>query len=471
MRRTSLETRAGTFLSWLLIWGSVGCGDAAVAPAAKPAPRPWNRLATPTAGLPAVRGLRPARGIVHAHSPYSHDACDGEGLDAAGLPNPGCAADLRRGICEAAEDFVMITDHPAYMADQSFEDLLFLDDDDEPIVGQLGDVTAKRLGCQDDRRVLFMTGTEDRVMAVGLERHVPGTAEERAALYGRDDGEALAAMRDAGALVAIAHTESRTPEYLDATPFDTMEVYNLHAALDPDIRKDFLGVDPFAAAAALLPFLQLADDTPEPDLAFLAFFEELPLYTERLDGVLAKRRVAATAGTDVHQNTFASALRDGERGDSYRRLMRWLSNVVLIDGDLTPASVKAALQAGRGYVTFEILGVPSGFDFHAAAGDRIYEMGEAASGGATLLATAPVLLDPDPAVAAPDVTMRLLRVTAAGSTPVGEGLRIELDAAPPGAYRVEVRITPHHLVPYLGSEPGGYLHAFPWILSNAIYVE
>ncbi len=30
-----------------------------------------------------------------------------------------------------------------------------------------------------------------------------------------------------------------------------------------------------------------------------------------------------TVGTDAHENSFPIMLRDGERGDSYRRLLRW----------------------------------------------------------------------------------------------------------------------------------------------------
>ena len=55
-----------------------------------------------------------------------------------------------------------------------------------------------------------------------------------------------------------------------------------------------------------------------------------------------------TAGTDAHQNVLPILLRDGERGDSYRRMLRWFSNMVLVEsGEPTPATAQAALEAGR----------------------------------------------------------------------------------------------------------------------------
>ena len=117
---------------------------------------------------------------------------------------------------------------------------------------------------------------------------------------------------------------------------------------------------------------------------------------------------------------------------------------------------------------------PAGFDLHAedvGAGGAIVEVGGAAPAGARVVARAPAVLDPDPAVPAPEITMRLLRVTAAGTEVVAEGAEVAVDAAAPGAYRAEVRITPHHLRPYLGPTPNGYIKSYPWVISNPIYVE
>lgn len=105
--------------------------------------------------------------------------------------------------------------------------------------------------------------------------------------------------------------------------------------------------------------------------------------------MLEQRHVTGITGTDVHENSFPGIMRDGEGGDSYRRLMRWISNVTLISGDISPASVKAAVLAGRSYVAFEVLGVPSGFDFHAEGSGDVVEMGGQAKRGATLIVKAP----------------------------------------------------------------------------------
>ena len=458
------------FLPILAACSSGTSGESA--PPALPSPRPWQRLATPTsAAMAEVRGLRPVRGILHSHSPYSHDACDGEGLLPGGGTNPGCTQDLRRSVCEAGEDFVFLSDHADHMAEQDFESLLFIEAGDDPVKDAGGAVIANRIPCGDGRSVLITAGTENSLMSVGLERHVPGTAAERSTLYGGDDAATVEAMRAAGALVMIPHTEQRTHEYLAAMPFDGMEVYNLHAAIDPDIRRDSLGLDPYAAAANILPFTKHDPDGPEPDFTLLGFFEDLPAYAERWDRILPVRHVTGIAGTDVHQNTFPSMMRDGERGDSYRRLMRWFSNIVLLDGELGPAALKEALRAGRSYVAFEILGVPVGFDFHAEQGGSTIEMGGRTGGGATLVARAPAVLDPDPAVTPPTVTMRLYRVTPGKTETAAEGLSVDLADPAPGAYRVEVRITPHHLRPYLGYEADTYIRDSLWVISNPIYID
>jgi hypothetical protein len=360
------------------------------------------------------------------------------------------------------------------MAAAPFEDLLFLAEGDEPVISPSGAVIGNRLACADGRRALLMAGNEDPLMSIGLERHLPGDAAAREALYNSDTPETAQAMRDAGALVIVPHTESRAPGYLSAMPFDGVEIYNLHAAIDPDIRAESFGLDGYAAAAGILPFTASGEAEPQPDLAILGFFEDLPRYAELWDGLLLERQVTGVAGTDVHQNTLPGELRDGERGDSYRRLMRWFSNVVLVEeqADLTPGALKAALAEGRSYVAFEILGVPAGFTFHAeAAGGAAVEMGGEAPAGAMIHARAPAVLDLDPAVQAPEITMRLLRVSAAGTEVVAEGAAIDVEAAAPGPYRVEVRITPHHLAPYLGPAPETYIESYPWVFSNPIYVE
>jgi hypothetical protein len=449
-----------------------GCHSASTpanGPADAAAPRAWQQLATPTSALASIRGFRPVRGILHSHSPYSHDACDNQGLTADGKPAPGCAADLRRGMCDAGEDFVFLTDHNAHMADPSFDELFFVAPGDTPVLGAQGTRIANRVDCGDGRRVLVMVGNENRLMTAGLERHLAGDAATRAAAYDGDDPATVDAMHAAGALVFIPHSESRADDYLAAMPFDGMEIYNVHAAIDPKIRKTYLGLEDYGAAVGVLGYA--ADDGLTPDLVLLSFFQDLPIYQAKWDKLLPTRHVTGTVGTDVHQNTFSGTMADGERGDSYRRLMRWFSNVLLVNGDLDPANVKKTLAAGRSYVAVEVLGVPEGFDFHAEAGSSVYEMGADVPAGATLVARAPSVHDLDPAAAPPLIRLRVLRVTSAGTTVAAEGLSVELPNATPGAYRVEVRMTPNHLRSYLGESADKYVKDGVWVLSNPLYVK
>ena len=59
------------------------------------------------------------------------------------------------------------------------------------------------------------------------------------------------------------------------------------------------------------------------------------------------RRLFGTAGTDAHQNSLPIEFRDGERGDSYRRMMSWFSNVALVSDPADPVAVKDAIARGQ----------------------------------------------------------------------------------------------------------------------------
>jgi hypothetical protein len=132
--------------------------------------------------------------------------------------------------------------------------------------------------------------------------------------------------------------------------------------------------------------------------------------------------------------------------------------------------VKEALKAGRSYVAFGIFGEPSGFDFYAEDSDGIVEMGGQAKPSATLIARAPRVFNMDPAVENPVITMKLLRISNGATTIAAEGDQIRLDEAEPGVYRIEVRIVPNHLRPYLGETPDDYIRESAWVFSNAIRV-
>jgi hypothetical protein len=454
---------------------------AARGPAAPSRP-PWSKSLIVSSALGAPRGWQIARGTIHFHSPYSHDACDYWWHAPGGAARPAsdigdepwarCLSQMREAICSVGHDFIFITDHPANAADFSLEQLLHLTPGDEPVL-ENGKVIANRVTCAGGRRPLLLAGTEGGVMALGLRAHVPGSADERAKIYSSDD--AAGAVRAAGALAFVAHTESRDLASLEAKRPDGIEIYNLHANVDPKIRGPYLGMDPYGAVGDMLAFSSPtpSDDTPEPDLSFLAFLAPNGSALQKWDALLSTQDMPGVAGTDVHENTFSNIFADGERGDSYRRLLRWISNNVLIH-DTSASSVREAVAAGRLYAAFDVFGSPVGFDFIAVDASGVTEMGGHArlSAHPKLVSRRPVAggvaLDPPPLL-----HTRLLHSSPSGAVEVAAGDG-DLDFTPtePGAYRIEVTVEPRHLQPYLGRVASLYEgRVYPWIYSNAIHVD
>jgi hypothetical protein len=452
--------------------GGGGAPDAGALPA-------WRMDLAPSSEMGARRGLEPARGIIHLHSPFSHDACDGQPrVDEIGPIDEACLADLRAGLCATRIDFAALTDHDATMADEEFADL-FLTRGDDQLVMVDGAPVASRLACDGGGQVLLTVGGENPLMPIMLDRHVAGSIEERHAIYDGDDPAAVAAFREAGATVWIPHTEQRTAAELEPLAPDGIEVYQLHANLDPDIREEYLGLDRAGAISAAIEFADLADDGPIPDLALLSFLSEnrpsLAVWDELLAG---GHRVAGSGGSDAHQNALPIMLRDGERGDSYRRVMRWFSNVVLVADRGDPVGIEEAVRAGRMFVVFELMGTPAGLDVRAdVPGQDPVELGGTvpAGAGATLEVEVPAVLDLDPVLPAPTITARVVHVPPGGEPAVvaegaGPSLSAPLDG--PGAYRVEIHIAPDHLGPYLGSLGPAYAEqTLPWVYASPIYVE
>ncbi len=461
---------------------SVGaaCGgdDGGGAPDATALPA-WRMDLAASSEMGARRGLEPARGIIHLHSPYSHDACDGQPrANETGPIDEDCLADLRAGLCATRMDFAALTDHDATMADEAFEDLFLVRGDDQLVMVDSAPI-ASRLACDGGGEVLLTVGSENPIMPIMLDRHVTGSIEERHAIYDGDDPAAVAAFRDAGATVWIPHTEQRTAAEVMALEPDGIEVYQLHANLDPDIREEFLGLDRSGAIEAAIEFADLEEDGPIPDLALISFLSENQPSLAVWDALLAAgRHIAGSGGSDAHQNALPIMLRDGERGDSYRRVMRWFSNVVLVADRSDPTAIEEALRAGRQLVAFELMGTPDGFDVRAEVpGEDPVELGGtvSAAAGATLEVSVPAVLDLDPGLPAPTISARILHIPPGGEPAVlaegaGPTLSAPIDAA--GAYRVEVHIVPLHLAPYLGTLGPAYAEkTYPWIYASPIYAE
>lgn len=419
------------------------------------------------------RGRRLARSIVHVHSPLSHDACDGLGWVDGELADEACLAHFREALCALHIDAAMVTDHVPHLDELTLEGALWIAPGDEPVMGAAGTPVANRMACPDGHTVLLTPGSENRLMPLLLERHPgpPGDLDAMREAYEGDTPATRAALREAGALIWQAHTEGRTVEELRASELDGLELYNLHANVAPDIREQDLGLEPAGFVADLLAFAQSGSSLP-PDLAVMSFLEANRPSLDRWDTLLAEgRRVAGSGGCDAHENTFPMLLPDGERADSYRRMMYWIQNVLLVD-DVSRAGLRDALDAGRFFVTTPTLGWPEGFDFVGEDGANVAEMGDEVPVGATLRVTAPRLPDGFPQEPAPSITLHLLRAEDGGAVEVAssDGDSIEHVADVAGAYRVEVRMVPEHTAPYLGARARRLVHEVVWVYANPIFV-
>lgn len=448
-------------LSWL---ACTPTPDPVPAESDLPSEQPWSHA------LPALeeapRGFVPRRSIIHLHSPWSHDACDGDPLP-DGVVNEPCLQDLRTALCVVHIDNAFVTDHPAHAAEQPYEDL-FHHREGDVWVEEGGVKLANRLVCPDGHEVTWMPGIEDELMPVSLDRHAAGEDfAENDRLYNGYDTEALSAERDAGAAVLVAHTEQRDRDDLIALQdagLVGVEIFNLHAMFAPDIREEALGLDGLGWVTDISAFTT-PDATAEPDLFVLGVLQSQPPSLQHWDALLARGPMFGLGGTDAHQNVLPINLADGVRGDAYQRMLRWFSNVLWTDDDSVTAQ-QAAILAGRGHLVFEILGTERGFDLHLRESDGdIVEMGGEGSEG-VLVVGCPTLDPRSPhGLDAPEIGVRVLKDGETWKEGCGEH-----PTEGPGVYRVEVDIVPHHLRPFLGADPEPWLKTYPWIYSNALRV-
>lgn len=437
----------------------------------------WPRDLPDTTTLGMRRSYRFARGIVHLHSPLSHDACDGMGFGDGMLQVPSCLADFRAAACTLRMDALMVTDHATHLSEVSFEDALWMDAaaGDTPVMDASGNVIAMQMACPDGHRVLVNVGSENELMPVGLVRHPDPTTDPAAlaAVYHQDGAAAAATFRAAGALVFYAHTESKSLDQIRGTQPDGIEIYNTHANIDPHIRPDWLGLDALSFAPMLLRFTDVRNRLA-PDLALLSFLSEATPDLVTWDTLLAEgMHLTGTGGCDAHENSFPQTMPDGERGDSYRRMMHWHTHQLLVTST-SRADVMDALDRGRLFLTFEVFGTPVGVDFRAEATDgTIAEMGDTIPVGATLHLLRPSLPAGFPSDPPPTITMRIVRAAAGGGVEVAHGSDAELTftTTQAGVYRAEIHMVPEHARPYLGAYADMLIHEVPWVYANPIYVE
>lgn len=462
--------RAAIWVVLTLVLAASACSSKETETKQEPGPRWQPGTVYSTTRAASERGFLDRRGLIHAHSVYSHDACDNMPKDDAGAINAPCLADFRSGLCKSRHDFVMLTDHNESFSTTAFPATLLYDAElGDKLLERGGSPVGNWLACPGGDAPLVMAGSESGTMPVGIERHVSDSEQERHDVYGAATAESVEKLKAVGAVVLLQHTEDWSVDQLTTLPVDGFEMYNLHA-------NTIIGA---GAAIGLIADLKEPELLPYPDLVMLPILSEDKRYLERWGSVLSggTKRVT-TMGTDCHRNTFKDLLPDGERIDSYRRMMGWFSNHLLVKPDASGAwgdlELKDALRSGRLYGAFEVMGFPVGFDFHAEAGGVITEMGGEvlASDAPKLTATLPVIENLDPSAPKPELQVRLLRAKTAGWDTVSESAEsLSVTPTEPGAYRVEVRIKPRHLTPHLSSYANLADKSFVWIYSNAIYVK
>lgn len=418
-------------------------------------PRP--RL-PPSDTLWAPRGYRVARGLIHMHSVFSHDACDGEPLAEDGTPNAACHARFRAGMCHNRHDFVLMTDHPDSVEERTLLEALYHHPGDR--LEQLdGAPVANMINCPDGHEVLLTAGAEGDMMPVMFRSMPPpGSLRDRSP-------EGLARLRATGALLFQAHMERFDGPTAETWALDGQEIYNIHANLDPN----------GATLAEVMPdvarLLGAGLEGPHPDLWFVGIFRPGTAAMATWEWTIARQRMLGFAGSDTHENVpLPIDTGDGERIESYRRIGGWFSNRVLIEGPPSYPALREALVAGRLYVVFDALGSPDGFDLRAESADgAVLEMG----GEADWAEGWRVRVEPPSTPAGATVTTRLIQVTIEGRATLAESTDAPLDVEPPGpgAYRVEVWVTPEHLRGELGRLAEVYVAPRLWIYSNPVYLR
>lgn len=455
----------------LLAVGTLPCSPAAGGERGVPA---WTDGLPAAAAFGGPRGWAPKRAIIHVHSVYSHDACDEDAQDENERPDEACLERFREALCAGRVDAAFLTEHDRWLirADSLAEALLFRAGDTS--VTADGHLVANRLPCG----TLLFAGAENVLMPVGLDSLPDGSPEERRDFYDAQDRGAADRFRRFGATVLLSHPEDLTLERMAGLDPDGIEIYNPHANFAPRHRES-QGLSRLGAFAALAPFV-LRLTSAHPDLALLAIFHANHEAIDRWDALLASRMVFGFGASDAHENALPIELADGDRGDSYARMLPWVTNVLLtIPGDgrgepgAAPLAIESALRGGRLYAVIEAWGTPSGFDFHLRGPEGTVEMGETVElgRGQRIVVEPPSVFGRPPGLPEPEIRLRLYRID-------GQERRIIVDtpgaidvAVPgPGAYRAEVGIVPRHLTPYLGEAADRYLREVPWIYSNPIRI-
>ena len=481
----------------------------------------WETVTPPLPFGAENRGYKELRGVVHMHSNWSHDGCfpQHEAVDPSLLVV--CETEHRDAGCLSGMDFVMQTDHPSNVRDATFEQALHYraEAGDVLVNDSKGRLTANRVTCPGGSLVpsyLYFVGTEgSKQMPIGLTSPIPAQIFDTSF----DDSvpldqvqAAIATVHSGGGYAFVCHPEQDdlSVERIKAAPLDGIEIFNFHPMLMDALQQNleqFIRMDAFMTPGKA---------NPVPDLAILLLLQ--PVYNDpmKFDQSSPFIRLTAFGASDIHRNVeipqlctdldscgsytydypnFAqllvtggpAMLADGDRMDSFKRAFRWMSNHTRVSKDKAGDvdEVRTSIGQGRSYVAFDLMGIPTGFDFFAVADGNPVEMGQEIKAAAKvgLYLKSPTLAAPPWGIPYVDAgtygqaTMRtkVYQATAAGSDLIldqpGQGREFELAAVAPGAYRVEVWITPTHLVPALNGIESIAQSEVPYLYSNAIFVR
>ncbi len=435
-----------------------------------------------TSNMGTVRGYHFVRAITHFHSPYSFDACDGKGYHSDGSIDLSCLHDAKYAFCQNHINFVFFSDHSEHVSETNYDDLLLHETGDNQVVNNSGKVIGNQINCEDGFTPTTVPGLEGQLLALGMEDHVSADISVRQQTYGAQDTAAKTSLEGVGALVAIPHTESRdTQMLLDLKP-DVIEIYNVHANLDPKIRKKWLGKKPFDKIGKFLNYIADPYNSLHADYIFMDFLEYSDVYFEKWNAMLAAGlHVTGVGGLDSHENIFSQKASDGQRLDHHRRMTRFFNNLVMTTAD-DIASVKAAIKAGLVYFAVEGMGIPIGLDYHGVVGGAIQEMGTtmtiASPQTSSLHFHIPSVYSKFPGMESaehgPEIWADLHYIDSNAKETVvatagGSDNDLVYDEPAAGNYRVHVYMKPHHLKEFLFNEDHEK-ETYQWIISNPIKV-
>jgi hypothetical protein len=360
--------------------------------------------------------------------------------------------------------------------------LLFQPQSGDKLTLQNGNPIANTIQCPNSHTATVTAGFESNLMAIGMTQHLDPSISVRQNLYTAQTAAFVTQLQqDAGAIVVMPHTEAKgkTVATLKDLNLDGIEIYNLHANINPKARANDLGFTYFKGLMDLLVYWIDPFGDQQPDLAFLSFLQVSDVYAKKWDRLIAQgQHVTGLAGNDGHQALFPGNASDGDKIDSFRRTTRWVTQHYLVP-DLTLTSMKSAIKNGRGWVVFEGLGSPSGFDFNGTNPvPTTADMGDTlslAQGTITLHVASPSLNKQSPQdKQSPAIRLNLIYVDSNGSETIvatSQSGGIDYVATQAGAYRVEVWITPLHLTSFIGYKKELAQKAFKWIITNHIYVS